>query len=224
MPKILVIDDDRSILHFVRRVFEDAVFDVLSESDADLGLASAKTHQPDVVLLDVILQWTTGLELFRNFQSIDSKLPVIFITASDNSETAIEAMTLGAYDFLMKPLNLTQVRSRVMQALETRRFMHVPVRVPEAGHEEDHDGDLLIGRSPQMIEVYKIIGRIAPQNVAVLIRGESGTGKELIARAIYQHSHRTQAPFQAVNCAALSESLLESELFGHEKGRVHRRG
>ncbi|HET9481544.1 MAG TPA: sigma-54 dependent transcriptional regulator [Candidatus Polarisedimenticolia bacterium] len=126
-------------------------------------------------------------------------------------------MKLGALDFLLKPLDVARVRYLVQQALEMRRLMETPVELPEYGKPPGGDHQL-IGRSTQMLEVYKAIGRVAPQKVAVLIRGESGTGKELIARAIYQHSDRRGKPFLAVNCAALPETLLESELFGHEKG------
>jgi two-component system nitrogen regulation response regulator GlnG len=126
-------------------------------------------------------------------------------------------MKLGAFDFLLKPLDVEKVRHVVEQALEIRRLTATPVEVPELSAPAKSD-QALIGRSPQMLEVYKAIGRVAPQTVTVLIRGESGTGKELIARAIYQHSLRKGKPFLAVNCAALPDALLESELFGHEKG------
>jgi two-component system nitrogen regulation response regulator GlnG len=123
----------------------------------------------------------------------------------------------GAYDYLVKPLDLERVRELVQQALEMRRLMHIPVSLP-GSTDDQTPADQMIGRSPQILEVYKAIGRVASQDVAVLIRGESGTGKELIARAIYQHSQRAGAPFLAVNCAAIPDALLESELFGHEKG------
>src|SRR6185295_2536761 len=149
--------------------------------------------------------------------AIDAKLPVIFITVGGTSDTVIEAMKLGAFDYLLKPLDIGRVQEVVGQALEVRRLMHVPVRVQGHGTDEAN-GDSLIGRTPEMQDVYKAIGRVAPRDVTVLILGESGTGKELVARAIYQHSHRADGPFLAVNCAALTESLLESELFGHERG------
>src|SRR5690606_29253951 len=123
----------------------------------------------------------------------------------------IEAMMLGAFDYTTKPLDLPKVKQLVDIALETRRMMHVPVALPTSDAPVT-EGDLLVGRSPRILEVYKAVGRIAPQNVTVLIRGESGTGKELVARAIYQHSPRANGPFLAVNCAAIAESLLESEL------------
>ena len=164
-----------------------------------------------------MLPQASGLEVFDRIREFDAKLPVIFITASGDSETAIEAMKGGAYDYLYKPLDVFKVRQCVGKALEMRRLMNVPVLLP-SGNDGPTGSDILVGCSPQMLEVYKSIGRVAPQDVTVLITGESGTGKELIARAIYQHSQRAQAPFLAVNCAAIHETLLESELFGHEKG------
>jgi two-component system nitrogen regulation response regulator GlnG len=149
---------------------------------------------------------------------------VIFITSLSSSETAIKAMTMGAFDYLLKPLDLARIRDLVRQALEIRRLMSIPVeftgsRTPRNnGEMAGLRTDTLVGNSAQMQEVYKAIGRVAPQDVTVLIRGESGTGKELVARALYQHSPRIKGQFLAVNCAAIPDALLESELFGHEKG------
>ncbi|MGZ5439920.1 MAG: sigma-54-dependent transcriptional regulator, partial [Candidatus Aminicenantales bacterium] len=176
-----------------------------------------KRTQPDALLLDVMLPGMTGLELFQRVRRLDERIPVIFITAGGESDDAIEAMKLGALDFLLKPLNVDRVRQLVGQALEIRRLMETPVELPTNTHAEGSEHQL-IGRSPAMMEVYKAVGRVAPQTVTVLIRGESGTGKEVIARAIYQHSERRDKPFLAVNCAALPDALLESELFGHARG------
>ena len=217
MPAVLVIDDDRSVLHMIGAAFKDSDVQVLTASNAREGEAAVREKRPDVVLLDIMLPETSGLEAFRRIRNLDTKLPVIFITAGGTSDTAIEAMMLGAFDYLLKPLELEKVQQLVTQALETRRIMHVPVALPATDAPET-PSDLLVGRSPKMLQVYKAVGRVAPQNVTVLIRGESGTGKELVARAIYQHSPRSNSPFLAVNCAAIAESLLESELFGHEKG------
>ncbi|MGH7135370.1 MAG: sigma-54-dependent transcriptional regulator, partial [Pirellulales bacterium] len=149
---------------------------------------------------------------------LDAKVPVIFITSGGTSDTAIEAMKLGAYDYLLKPLDYAQVRALVERALHIRRSMHVPVRVPEPAVVSTDPADTFIGRCPAMQEVYKAIGRVAPHDVTVLIRGESGTGKELVARAVYHHSPRASARFLGINIAAVPETLLESELFGHERG------
>jgi DNA-binding NtrC family response regulator len=217
MSTLLVVDDDRSVLHMIGQTFRDSDVNVLTAMTAEEGCSAVREHQPDVVLHDIMLPQTSGLQSFKQIHEIDPKLPVIFITSRDDSETAIEAMMLGAYDYLVKPLQLPEVRKLVRQAIETRRIMRVPVGI-EAEEVGPTNGDLLVGVSPGVLNVYKAIGRVAPQDMTVLVRGESGTGKELVARAIYQHSPRRDGPFLAVNCAALTDSLLESELFGHEKG------
>ena len=217
VPTILVIDDDRSTLHLLRETFRDAGYKVETARTASAGLECLVEQHPDLVLLDVMLPDMSGIEAFQNIKRHAPRLPVIFITAGGSSDTAIEAMKGGAFDYLIKPLDLERVRELVRQALEVRRLMHVPVSWP--GDNDAHDpSDQMVGRSPQILEVYKAIGRVASQDVTVLIRGESGTGKELIARAIYHHSPRVEKPFLAVNCAAIPDALLESELFGHEKG------
>jgi DNA-binding NtrC family response regulator len=215
MPGVLVIDDDRSVVHLIRAACKQIEIEVLAAESAEDGLALLKKSKPDVLLLDVMLPEMTGIELFHSIRDVDERVPVIFITAGGESDTAIEAMKLGALDFLLKPLDVGRIKALVNQALEIRRLMETPVELPKPSSTANHQ---MIGRSPQMLEVYKAIGRVAPQTVTVLITGESGTGKELIARAIYQHSERRSKPFLAVNCAALPETLLESELFGHEKG------
>lgn len=217
MASLLVIDDDRTVLLLVKKAFADSDVEIHCASDAETGMAALREHKPDVLLLDILLPEVSGMELAREIRSIDIRLPVIFITATNDSDTAIEAMKMGAYDYLLKPLDIRQVRTLVERALETRRLMNSPVRLQEA-EADSEDSDVLVGRSPKMLEVYKQIGRVAAQDVTVLIRGESGSGKELIARALYQHSHRNGQCFMAVNCAALTDTLLESELFGHEKG------
>jgi DNA-binding NtrC family response regulator len=218
MATILVIDDDRSVVHLIENAFRNqADVQVVSAPTARQGMEQLKSSPADVVLLDVMLPDFSGLEVYQKIQDIDPKLPVVFITVGGTSETAIEAMKLGAYDYLLKPLDLQRVRELVGQALEMRRLMHVPVNLHTQG-DVPINGESLVGRTAEMQEVYKAIGRVASQNVTVLIRGESGTGKELVARAIYHHSGRAKGPFLAVNCAALTETLLESELFGHEKG------
>jgi two-component system nitrogen regulation response regulator GlnG len=219
MSTVLVIDDDRSTLHLMRHAFRDSGLTVETAKDAAEGLAIITARRPDLVILDVMLPDASGLSAFQSIKRIDPRLPVIFITAGGTSDTAIEAVKEGAYDYLLKPLDMTRLRELVQQALEMHRLMHVPVTLPDAQNEaEKGPDDRMVGRSPQMLEVYKAIGRVAPQDVTVLVLGESGTGKELIARAIYQHSQRSKAPFLAVNCAAIPDALLESELFGHEKG------
>jgi two-component system nitrogen regulation response regulator GlnG len=217
MPTLLVIDDDPAVLVIFRRAFHDSELSVVTAETGAEGLKAVAQHRPDVILLDIRLPDMTGLDLFRQLRHIDGTVPVIFITASGTSDTAIQAMRLGAFDYLLKPPDVPVVRSLLQRSLATRRLMHTPVTLGTAGSAPPC-ADALIGNCPAMREVYKSIGRVADQNVTVLIRGESGTGKELVARAIYQNSPRANGPFLAINCAAIPETLLESELFGHEKG------
>ncbi|HZZ28808.1 MAG TPA: sigma-54 dependent transcriptional regulator [Pirellulales bacterium] len=216
MPKLLAIDDDRSVLRLIEQAFAKSSFSVLSAGCVHDGLELI-AENPDVVLLDMMLPDVSGLEAARQIHSMDPQLPVMFMTTCGNSELAIEAMKIGAYDYLLKPLDLPTLRGSVERALAIRRRVGEPSQAQTLRDDDTHT-EQIIGQSPQMQEVFKAIGRVAPQDTTVLILGESGTGKELVARAIYHHSDRAAGPFLAVNCAAIPESLLESELFGHEKG------
>ncbi len=217
MPLALVIDDDPAIHFRLKQDFKDTDVAIETAENVADGLSAIRKHSPDMVLLDVMLPDGSGIDAFRKIRENDAHLPVIFVTTNNESNRAIEAMSLGAYDYLLKPLDRQQVRELVTRAIEIRRLMETPVDLPDDA-KSTSKGDTLIGKCDAMQEVYKSIGRVAAQDVTVLIQGESGTGKELVARAIFQHSRRGQGPFLAINCAAIPESLLESELFGHEKG------
>jgi len=217
MGKLLVIDDEPNIRFSIEQVFDGTDMRVLGAETAEEGLRLAEAESPDVVMLDIKLGNRSGLDVFHDLRRMDPKNLVIFITGYGTTETAIEAMKLGAYDYLVKPLDAEQIQKVVGQACEIRRLMHIPAIVEDGDRPEDQP-DRLIGSGQAMQTVCKQIGRVAPQDVNVLILGESGTGKELVARAIYHHSRRGQSPFLAINCAAIPESLLESELFGHERG------
>jgi DNA-binding NtrC family response regulator len=216
MPTLLIIDDNRSILTTFGEVFRENGFTVLTAPSASEGLEFLAQQRPDVVLLDVSLPDQSGFETFQQIQVCDTRIPVIFITGEGTTETAIEAMKLGAYDYLVKPIELAQLEELVRRAASMSRLMRVSTAVDEELVAEPLYA--LVGRSPVMQEVYKAVGRVALRDITVLILGESGTGKELVARAIHHHSRRSTGPFLAINCSAIPETLLESELFGHEKG------
>src|SRR5947208_3600096 len=213
MPTLLVIDDEQSVRYSFRRVLEGEGTQVLTAATAAEGLRQLAEHKPDVVVLDLQLPDRSGLEVFQEIRAKDPRCPVVFVTAHGTTETAIEAMKGGAFDYLVKPVALEGLSQVLGRAYEAARMMQVPAVLPT-----EEEADRIIGRSPVMQEMCKMIGRIAPQDVNVLILGESGTGKELVARALYQHSKRAEKPFLVINCAAIPETLLESELFGHEKG------
>jgi DNA-binding NtrC family response regulator len=217
MPEVLVLDEDCEVERLVRDALRDLPIEISAAGSPDAGLAAFQERRPDAVLLDMYWPGLSGLALFQQIRDLDERVPIIFLTDGSESEMAIEATKLGALDFLLKPLDAERARQLIEQALEIRRLMETPVELPQADRPPGGEHEL-IGKSSEMLEVYKAIGRVASQPVTVLILGESGTGKELIARAIYHHGDRQDKPFLAVNCAALPDSLLESELFGHEKG------
>jgi nitrogen regulation protein NR(I) len=212
--KILLIEDDPGIVVSLRRVLAEEGYEVFVETRGDTGLARARDRSFEVVITDMRLPGLGGLELIRQLHAAKPRLPIILITGHGTTETAIEATKLGAYDYMLKPLELPEFIELVGKAVTSSRLMTEPVDLGAAGAARD----ALVGDSRVMQSIYKEIGRVASKPVNVLIRGETGTGKELIARALYQHSDRAKAPFIAINCAAIPETLLESELFGHERG------
>jgi two-component system response regulator AtoC len=218
MAHILLIDDDPALIpKQVRMAFPSPAHRVEAAVSGSKGLGLVRADPPDVILLDLRLPDQSGLEIYQEIRRIDARIPVIFITLARSADAAIEAMRQGAHDYLFKPLDLQQLRRVVVEALEAGQRMRGPALVAETPPDSDFAG-AIVGTCAAMREVYKAIGRVSDKNVPVLITGESGTGKDLVARALYQHGHRARAPYLALNCAAIPESLLESELFGHEKG------
>ncbi len=216
MGKILIVDDDAQLRLSFEKILTVEGHRVQMSATGEGGLEIVGTDPPDVVVMDVRLPGMDGLETFRAMHDMDSKLPVIIMTAYGTTDTAIEATKLGAFDYLLKPFDIPEMLLNIDKALEASRFMRSRVEIDPAS-----DGDsteVIFGRSKSMQEVYKQIGRVASTAATILIRGESGTGKELVARAIYQHSERSNKPFLVINCVAIPETLLESELFGYEKG------
>jgi two-component system nitrogen regulation response regulator GlnG len=218
MAHVLVIDDDPVVIpEQVRHAFPPPGYRVEVATTGADGIKKVEAEHPDVILLDLHLPDQSGLEVYQRIRRIDARIPVIFVTVAKGANAAIEAMKEGAYDYLFKPLDLNQLKGIVSETLEVARRMRRPAVLADSSDEPDLE-DAIIGGCPAMREVYKAIGRVSPQDVPVLVTGESGTGKELVARAIYQNGPRSQSPFLALNCAAIPENLLESELFGHEKG------
>jgi nitrogen regulation protein NR(I) len=225
MSRILIIDDDDSLRKSFQKLLSEEGYTTDSAASGEDGIQKVKKRTPDLVILDMRLPGMNGLETFQVIHAMDPKLPVIIMTAFGTTHHAIEAIKLGAFDYILKPFEIPGMLGIIRQALEAGRFMRSPVLMDGAPGEISREA--IIGRSRPMQDVYKAIGRVSSTEATVLIRGESGTGKELVARAVYSHSLRADKPFQVINCVAIPESLLESELFGFEKGAftgaAHRR-
>lgn len=217
MPTLLIVDDEPNVVYSLKKRLQSDSLNVIDASTARQGIEMVIERNPDAVLLDIRLPDMSGLDAFEEIREHDSRLPVIIITAHATTETAIEAMKRGAFEYLLKPLDLPELREVVSRAIHLGSLSRIPAVFGEE-KSADASADRIVGLSGPMQVVYKNIGRVAPQDVNVIILGESGTGKELVARAIYSHSQRNKKPFLAINCAAIPESLLESELFGHERG------
>src|SRR6516225_4583488 len=219
MANLLLIDDDPDLLaERVAHLFPAPAHRVEISNSGAAGLERVAAACPDVILLDLRLPDQSGLEILRQLRRIDARIPVVMVTVVRSADSAIEAMRHGAYDYLLKPLDLQKLDRVIREALKVSRLMREPAVIAQTPPDEEMAGEAIVGSCPGMQEAYKAVGRVADQNFPVLITGESGTGKELVARAIYQHGPRAKAPFLALNCAAIPETLLEGELFGHEKG------
>ncbi len=212
--KILVADDEKNMLWALTNVLSKQGFKTFTARDGEEAIHQFNKHLPDVVLLDLKMPKKNGIEVLKEIKKINDSIPVIMITAHGNIETAIEAMKLGAFDYVQKPFEMEEINVLIKKALKIRDLtMEV-----ELLRDELSRGNQIIGESPQIKEVMDLVNRVAKSNATVLILGESGTGKELVANAIHYNSDRKNKPFVKVNCGALPENLLESELFGHEKG------
>jgi two-component system nitrogen regulation response regulator GlnG len=217
MSKLLLIDDEEDIRYSIQRIFDSPDIELATAGSGEEGLKTIPKFKPDLVLMDVRMTGMTGLETLRRIRQSDPKLLVILMTAYGTTQTAIEAMKLGAYDYLLKPFDIPKLKEIVANAFKAARDMKQVVSYEPLLESEDYDLGI-VGRSEAMQQVFKLIGQVAGTDATALVTGESGTGKELVARAIYHHSNRATQPFLAVNCAAIPEQLLESELFGHERG------
>ena len=217
MDKLLLIDDEDDVRYSFKRIFNSPDLVLETAASGEEGIEVIKTFKPDLVLMDVRMGGISGLETLRLIRENDAKLPIIMMTAFGTTQTAIEAMKLGAYDYLLKPFDVPKLKQIVNDALKAARDMKQVVACEPLLESEDYDMGI-VGRSQSMQEVFKTIGQLAGSDATALITGESGTGKELVARAIYHNSQRNSKSYLPINCAAIPENLLESELFGHEKG------
>jgi nitrogen regulation protein NR(I) len=217
MSKLLLIDDEADLRYSFQRIFNSPEIELTTAASGEEGLRIIPRLKPDLVIMDVRMAGISGLETLRRIRQLEPKLLVILMTAYGTTQTAIEAMKLGAYDYLLKPFDVPKLKEIVANALKAARDMTQVVSYQPLLEEEDYEQGI-VGRSEPMQQVFKLIGQLAASDATALISGESGTGKELVARAIYHHSNRNQQAFLAVNCAAIPEHLLESELFGHERG------
>jgi two-component system nitrogen regulation response regulator GlnG len=217
MNKLLLIDDEEDVRYSLQRIFTSPEVEMATAGSGEEGLKVIPKFKPDLVLMDVRMGGMNGLETLRRIRQTDPKLLVILMTAYGTTQTAIEAMKLGAYDYLLKPFDIARLKEVIGNALKAARDMKQIVSYEPLLQSEDYELGV-IGRSEPMQQVFKLVGQVAVTDATALITGESGTGKELVARAIYHHSDRNKQAFLAVNCAAIPEQLLESELFGHERG------
>jgi DNA-binding NtrC family response regulator len=216
MREVLIVDDELAIRESLRMILKRDYKPILASSGEE-GLNILKQQKPDVILLDIIMPGLDGLETLKRIREADSHQQVIMITATKTIKTAVEAMKLGAFDYLTKPFNVDEIILVVEKAIKEKDLREENKRL-RFEIDKKYQFENIIGKSKSMQKVFEVIQQIAGRNTTVLISGESGTGKELVARAIHYNSPRRNNPFVAINCAAIPESLIESELFGHEKG------
>ncbi len=216
MRKILIVDDEVSVRDSLRMIFKKD-YQVIMAGSAEEAIITVKSEEPDLIFLDIIMPEKDGMQALKEIRGMHPQIPVIMLTATKTLKTAVEAMKLGAYDYITKPFDVEELKLIAQKALESRDLRRENRRL-QGEVEERYHFDNIIGKSKEMRDIYATIRQIAEKNSTVLIHGESGTGKELVARAIHYNSHRKNKPFVAVNCAAIPETLIESELFGHEKG------
>jgi len=215
---VLIIDDDSEIRYSLQRVLSGRPFRVLSAASGEEGLKTAAKEKPQVILLDNRMTGLSGLETLQHLRTTAPKCMVILMTAFGTTQTAIEAMKFGAFDYVIKPFDFKKIVTLVENAAKAWLDLYAAGAAYQPLLKSEDYKEGIVGSSEPMQEVFKIIGQVAASDVTVMITGESGTGKELVAKCLWQHSHRSTKTFIAVNCAAIPENLIESELFGHEKG------
>ena len=216
-PRILVVDDEESIRMMLRAVLEEEGYEIIEAADGPEAVKAVEQDPLDLILLDIRMTTMDGIETLTEIRKISPFVPVLMMTAYATVKTAVEALKAGAFEYLAKPLDIEELKILVPKALEYYRLREENLTLKERLGSR-FDFSRIIGKSRKMKELFDFLAQVAPSEATVLILGESGTGKELVANAIHHNSPRTQQPFVKVACAALPETLLESELFGHEKG------
>lgn len=213
---ILIVDDEDNVRYSFRKLFRNASTEVIEATNGLEAITLAQKSKPDLILMDIEMPGMSGLEAIQRIRLLQPEIPVIIATAFGTTERVIAAMKYGAFEYLEKPFEINRLREVVHEALATKKF--IEAQAPSKESPKSESSEAIVGVSPAIKEVYKMIGRVAASDVSVLISGESGTGKELVANAIHKYSDRSSKPFIAINCAAIPDNLLESELFGYEKG------
>jgi two-component system nitrogen regulation response regulator GlnG len=219
MLKLLVVDDEQSVRYSFKKLLTSS-YSVSEASNADEALEVFKSENPNLVILDIEMPGKDGIELLKDIKDMSPKTPVIIITAYGTGDRVIKAMKYGAYEYVEKPFDIPRLMAVIEEALRSNRADESNALYGSQAMKKtlDVDKNTMVGESPAIKEVFKLIGRVAASDANILVVGESGTGKELVARAIHKYSERSSKPFIAINCAAIPEALLESELFGFEKG------
>jgi DNA-binding NtrC family response regulator len=223
MPKILLVDDEKSVRYSFKKLLNSPVYELFEASDAYVALEIFNTIKPDLVIIDIEMPGKSGLDLLKELKALSPFTPIIIITAYGSGDRVIKAMKYGAYEYVEKPFDIPKLILLIEEALKYTGGLAEENKLQIDKHNITHirktkTDDKIIGESPAIKEVYKLIGRVAASDAGILLVGESGTGKELVAKAIHEYSERSAKPFVAINCAAIPESLLESELFGYDRG------
>ena len=214
--RILIIDDEPEIGRLFSKILSDNGYRIFVALDGEQGILKIREKRPDLVFLDLKLPGKSGIEILRDIRKIDRELQVVILTGYETVKTAVEAMKLGAYDYLSKPVDIGKIKLTIKNALHT--YEMIKSVAPFRKARDFTYFDSIVGRSPQIKTALRLVRKAAPYDVTVLLRGESGTGKELVAREIHKKSLRANKPFITIDCAVLPETLIESEIFGHEKG------
>ncbi|MDY0197070.1 MAG: sigma-54 dependent transcriptional regulator [Tenuifilaceae bacterium] len=220
MHKLLIVDDEQSVRYSFKKVFGSTMYNVKEASSAEEAIGGFKLENPDLVILDIEMPGKDGIQVLRELKQISPQIPIIIITAYGTGDRVINAMKYGAFDYIEKPFDIPRLKAIIEDAISTsKKSKSIPASDLKKIYQKNvDDKNIMVGESPAIKDVFKLIGKVATSDANILVVGESGTGKELVAKAIHKYSDRLSKPFIAINCAAIPETLLESELFGYEKG------